>query len=187
MRRGPAHGQRRARGHGLLSLRIVPELVGEPRQCLHPLETREREDHTGGEQHRHVQQDAEQLSQMVQDLRRPPLHRASRHGPRRRLCGGHPERPLPGGRPRQLSGDEAANAGRVADDEGFPQGNRRLRHHRRGIPRSARRRPVRAGGRPDSGGRDFTLRPVSPSPVARHAPAASPRPGSPPRGAAHRR
>jgi hypothetical protein len=58
----------------------VPPLVGKPGQCFHPVETGGRKDHAGGGQHRNLQQDAEKLSQVVQDVWGPHLYRASAPG-----------------------------------------------------------------------------------------------------------
>jgi len=80
LRRRPVNRQRRTGGDGLLPLRVVPALVGRPRQCVHVVEARGGEDHTGCGQRRHVQQDAEQQSQVVQDLWWSHPHRASRPG-----------------------------------------------------------------------------------------------------------
>lgn len=64
-------------------------LVGRACQRLHFMETRSGADHAGSRKHRHLQQDAAQLSQMVQNVRRSHLHRASRHGTHGRVCSSH--------------------------------------------------------------------------------------------------
>src|SRR5207245_2272320 len=97
------------------------------------METRSGARHARSRRHRHLQQDAEQLSQMVQKVRRPRLHRASRHGTYRRLCCGDSGLSVPGRGPCSLSGDEAADQGRVAEDEGRSEGNGRLGRQRSGI------------------------------------------------------
>ena len=66
-------------GMGLLPLRFVQALVGRARQRLHAMEARGGTRYARRRQHRHLQQDAAQLSQMVQVLRRASLHRAPRH------------------------------------------------------------------------------------------------------------
>jgi hypothetical protein len=74
---GLIHSHRRARRHGLLPLHIMPPMVRGSSECLHVVEAREREGHAWRTKHRHLQQDVPKLSQMVQDLLRPHLHRAS--------------------------------------------------------------------------------------------------------------
>src|SRR3989475_8303433 len=111
----------------------MSNLVGGARQRLYFMETRSGARHARSRRHRYLQQDAEQLSQMVQKVRRPRLHRASRHGTYRRLCCGDSGLSVPGRGPCSLSGDEAANQGRVAEDEGRPEGNGRLGRERSGI------------------------------------------------------
>src|SRR2546426_10518248 len=109
----------------------MSNLVGWACQRLYVMETRGGARHARSRRHRYLQQDAEQLSQMVQKVRRPRLHRASRHGTYRRLCCGDSGLSVPGRDPCSLSGDEAANQGRVAEDEGRPEGNGRLGRQRR--------------------------------------------------------
>jgi hypothetical protein len=48
----------------------------------------------GAEQHRHVQQDAEERAQLVQALWRAPVHASSGLEPDRRLCGRHSDAPF---------------------------------------------------------------------------------------------
>src|ERR1700733_2976965 len=77
---GPVHGDRRALKHGVLSLQFVPPLVGRPRQRLHLVAARKREDYAGCGEHWHLCQNAAKLSQVVQNLRRSYFYRTSRTG-----------------------------------------------------------------------------------------------------------
>src|SRR5579859_3901235 len=80
LRRRAIESHRRARGDGLLSLRVLPQLVGRAGERLHALESRGGRGHARRRQHRHVQQDAKQLPQMVQDLWRALVYRTSHDG-----------------------------------------------------------------------------------------------------------
>lgn len=88
---------------------------------------------SGAEKHRHLQQDAAQLSQMVQNLRRSSLHRASGHGTYGCVRSGYSGFSIPSRHSCQLSGDGTAYERRVAEDEGSSKGNGRLGYQRRGI------------------------------------------------------
>src|SRR6266853_1778081 len=80
----------------------------------------------------------------VKFTRGADLHRASRHGTHRRVCGKHSGFSVPRRRPCQLSGDKAPNEGRAAEDEGRSEGNGRLRRQLRGITTDG---PLAAPGR----------------------------------------
>ena len=59
-----------------------------------------------------------QLPQMVQNLRRPSLHRASDLGAYGCVCGSHSRLSVPPRHSCELSGDGAAHQGWIAEDEG---------------------------------------------------------------------
>jgi len=72
--------------NGILSLRILPSLVRRTRQRVYVMEARGTENHSWRCQHRYLQQDADQLSQVVQEVRRASVHRASDNESRGHLC-----------------------------------------------------------------------------------------------------
>ena len=57
---------------GYLPLLVVPQLVGRAGQQVQPLEDRDGDGHQGRGAHRRLSQDAEELPQVLQDLRRAP-------------------------------------------------------------------------------------------------------------------
>src|SRR5690348_224090 len=97
------------------------------------METGNSTSHIRGGKHRYLPQDAAQLSQMVQNLRWSPLHRASGYGAHRCVRSSHSWFSIPSWHSRQLSGNGTAHQGRVAEDEGSSKGNGRFRYQRRGI------------------------------------------------------
>src|SRR6185369_13499447 len=102
------------------------------------METRGCAGHTGSGQHRHLQQDTEELSQMVQNMWRPCLHGASRLGAHGRVWGDHPGVSVPRRHSCELSRDGTTHQRRFAEDEGRPEGNGWFRHHRTGITAASR-------------------------------------------------
>ena len=65
---------------GLLSLHLLPAMVGQPGECLHPLAT-DRGDHRPGRQAgRHLRPERARRPKVVHPLRRAPVHRAPRGG-----------------------------------------------------------------------------------------------------------
>ena len=75
---------------------------------------------------RDVEISAEERAQLVQALRRTPLHASSGMEPDRRLRGNHTVARVQARRARPLSGDRDAVARRPAQDEGRAEGNGRL-------------------------------------------------------------
>src|SRR5262249_60307605 len=67
----PDRGLGGARSHGLLSLPLVPFVVGWTRQRVHALETRCRADHGRLRTRRHVPEDAGEPAAILQAVRRP--------------------------------------------------------------------------------------------------------------------
>src|SRR6185369_1685397 len=102
------------------------------------METRGCAGHTGSGQHRHLQQDTEELSQMVQNMWRPCLHGASRLGAHGRVWGDHPGVSVPRRHSCELSRDGTTHQRRFAEDEGRPEGNGWFRRHPTGITAASR-------------------------------------------------
>jgi len=67
-----------------------------------------------------------ELAEVLQDLRRPSLQRASALGFDRCLCHDHPRSSLPSRIPRELRRDGAADSGRASKIQGLSEGFRRL-------------------------------------------------------------
>src|SRR6516162_7046082 len=135
-RRG-IHRERGAGGDGLLSLRVLPPLVGGSGERLYAVAAHGAHGDPGRGQHRYLQQDPRQLPQVVQDLLRPRVHRAPAAAAHGRVCGDASATQVPAGAARQLPGGGAAGQGRTAEDEGLPEGVRRLGRDAPGVSRTA--------------------------------------------------
>ena len=127
LRRRRDRSGRRARGDGLLPLRILPVVVGEPDQRLHPLEARVGEGDQRRRQYRDLRQDGDERAQVLQDLRRPHHGQPPHFRPRRHLRRDDSRPRLQADAASQLSGDRPARSRRPAEVQGFPEGVRRLR------------------------------------------------------------
>ena len=75
----------------------------------------------------HLQQEPHELPQVVQEVRRPPVHGPSDVRAGGRLCGAAAEASIRARRARELPGDGAAHQGRPAEAQGLPEGTGRVR------------------------------------------------------------
>src|ERR1700748_3550065 len=75
-----------AGGDGLLSLQLVPLLVGRSGQCLQPVEARKRAHQARHRTCRDVPEDQAQPPAILQQMRRPPSDLPSAARSRRRVC-----------------------------------------------------------------------------------------------------
>src|SRR4029077_7670978 len=73
--RSAVRGKRGSGRDGLLPLRILPSLVRRAGECIYAVEAGVTQDYPWRFEHRYVQQNADQLPQVVREMRRPPVHR----------------------------------------------------------------------------------------------------------------
>src|SRR5579863_2989219 len=95
--------------NGLLSLPIMPFVVGWTGQCFYPLETRHRKDRGRGRACWHVSEDAGEPAAILQEVRGPSNDQSSSAGIGGRILGHTAYAQIHPGRPRELCRDSPSH------------------------------------------------------------------------------